>query len=145
MNPSSIVHYIYNNLEADLGQKGKNDDRIYANVHPAVHDTGVKLLTNQLQSTNQKTVAVLLTISEVIKKFQATQTDYHQELLSLIRDKIVPFLEQCNRFSSGTEYAVRHVRTQIGNMRLDNKSLEDLKEQILNIIDTFIKLRVLYA
>jgi hypothetical protein len=63
----------------------------------------------------------------------------------LIRDKIVPFLEQCNRFSSGTEYAVRHVRTQIGNMRLDNKSLEDLKEQILNIIDTFIKLRVLYA
>jgi uncharacterized protein YabN with tetrapyrrole methylase and pyrophosphatase domain len=77
MNPSSIVHYIYNNLEADLGQKGKNDDRIYANVHPAVHDTGVKLLTNQLQSTNQKTVAVLLTISEVIKKFQATQTDYH--------------------------------------------------------------------
>lgn len=63
----------------------------------------------------------------------------------MIRDKIVPFLEQCSRFSPGTDYAIRHVRTQIGNMRQDCKSLEDLKEQIVDVIGTFIKVRVLYA
>lgn len=148
LNPSSIVYYLYNNLDAQTAEAARGRaDRIYADIHPAVHDTGVKLLTNKLQSTNQKTVAVLLTIAEVIKQFTTSKKsmDYHQELQSLIRDKIVPFFEQCSRFSSGTDYAIRYVRTQLGNMRQDCKSLEDLKEQILNVIDTFIKVRVLYA
>lgn len=81
----------------------------------------------------------------MVKEFKVTQTDYHQELMSLIRDKIVPLLEQCSSFSSGTEYAIRHLRTQVGNMRQNCKSLEDLKEKILECIEDFIKLRILYA
>lgn len=150
LNPSSIVYYLYNNLDVNAAEAARGRaDRIYADIHPAVHDTGVKLLTNKLQSTNQKTVAVLLTISEVIKQYTQSKKsmDYHQELQSLIRDKIVPFLEQCSRFTSGTDYAIRHVRTQLGEMRLseDCKSLEDLKKLILDVIDTFIKERVLFA
>lgn len=145
LNPSSIVYYLYNNLEAQSGEPSRGRaDKIYADIHPAVHDTGVKLLTDKLQSTNQKTVAVLLTISEVIKQFKPTKKSILGELQSLIRG-IERFLQECSRFTSGTDYAIRYVRAQIGNMRQDRQSLEELKEQILDVIDTFIKVRVLYA
>lgn len=53
MNPSSILYYLYNKLDAQTAE-GVLDrkNKIYADMHPAVHDTGVKLLTGKLQSTN---------------------------------------------------------------------------------------------
>jgi len=40
---------------------------------------------------------------------------------------------------------MRYVRKQIGNISQDCKSLDDLKSQILEIIDNFINERILYA
>lgn len=75
-------------------------------MHPAVKDCGLKLISgDQLQSTNQVTVAILLALFEVIKDFQpeeGTSVIWHQQLTRLLYDQVFPYFEQCRRLMNGT-------------------------------------------
>lgn len=61
-------------------------------------------------------MAILLALKEVIRNFKQTnkRVVYHQELLQVIRGKIIPFLERCKRLFAGTENALSDVRKEIG-------------------------------
>jgi len=89
----------------------------------------------------------MLAIKEVIRDFTPSckRTIYHQELLKLIRDKIVPYLERCRRLYAGTENAFQYVRNQIGTLSNETSNLNQLKEQLLVRIDEFIMERIIYA
>lgn len=65
------------------------------------------------------------------------------EILSLIRDKIQPFLEKCRRLFAGTDYALQYVRTQI--QQIKSSSSNELKEKLIEKIDDFIVERIVYA
>lgn len=72
-NPSKIVQALYNEQGCDIQRE----------IHPAIHDLGIKLLGGQFQGTNQVTVAILIAIKEVIKEFKQNQSKrmvYYQEL-----------------------------------------------------------------
>jgi hypothetical protein len=36
-------------------------------MHPAIHDIGIKLVTDKLEGTNQVTLSILLAIKQVIQ------------------------------------------------------------------------------
>lgn len=96
MNPSRFVSHVY----------GNHDD-LYVDIHPAIHDVGIKLLSDEFKGTNQITVAILLALKEVIREFtQTKRMIYHQELLQLIRDSIIPYLNKCKSLFSGTKQAL---------------------------------------
>ena len=85
-------------------------------MHPAIHDLGLKLLSDAFMGTNQTTVAILVALKEVIRTFTQTKKNmvYHQELLQYIRDKTIPFLESCKRLFAGTQYMLDHIKQKIG-------------------------------
>ena len=133
MNPSKIVKQLYPPEDTEQ-------------IHPSIHDLGIKLLADKFQSSNQMTVAILLAIKEVIKDFKQTKKMiYHQELLQLIRDKIVPYLEKCRRFFSGTDYAMQYIRTQITKIAPRSSGLSEMKEELFKILDEFINERIIFA
>lgn len=100
-NPSKMVKYLY-----------YQDQPITEPMHPAMHDIGLKLITDKLIGTNQTTLAILVSIKEVVNSFQQSKRNiiYHQEILHLLRDKIIPFLERCRRLFAGTSYALNHLK-----------------------------------
>jgi hypothetical protein len=61
LNPSKQVMVNYENT--------LSSDALYCDIHPAVHDLGVKLVSNKLTSTNQITVSIILALKEVIADF----------------------------------------------------------------------------
>lgn len=117
-------------------------------MHPAIKECGLKLISgDQLQSTNQVTVAILLAMYEFIKDFKPQKKGiiFHQELLGLLRDQVVPYFKQCRRqLLSGTLNVMDHLRSQITHFSRDC-DLEELRSRSLDCIDTYIDNRILYA
>jgi hypothetical protein len=60
-NPSKLVQYLYHQDTKGLDE-----------MHPSIHDVGLKLVTDKFEGTNQTTVAILLALKEVIKEFKQT-------------------------------------------------------------------------
>ena len=58
------------------------------------------------------TLAILLTIKEVIRDYEHTKKNkkFELEMIDLIFVNIVPQFENCQRLYAGTDYALQHVR-----------------------------------
>jgi hypothetical protein len=63
----------------------------------------------------------------------------------MIRDRIIPFLERCKRLFAGTDYALKEVRREIGQISKTCKNLLELKERVIEKIDEFIVERIIFA
>ena len=115
MNPSRLVNYLY----ATSTNTNLSGQELYVNMHPALQDLGVKLVQDKYHGTNQITVAILLAVKEVIRQFKTKgNTKYHQQLIGLIRDEVVPYIEKCKRLFSGTKYALVFIRNKITKLAL---------------------------
>ena len=117
-------------------------------MHPAVKECGLRLISgDQLQSTNQVTVAILLAVFEVIKDFKPEDKAliWHQQLTRHLYDQIFPYFEKCRRLLSGTQNALTHFKTQLSLVIQESDSLEQLRPVTLQKIDSFIDNRILYA
>ena len=66
-------------------------------------------------------------------------------MLKLIRDRIVPYLQKCIKMTSGTKNALQYVRNEIGKAAEKTDNLPALKEAMVEIIDSFIMERMIYA
>ena len=58
MNPSKMVKHLYYQDQPSADE-----------IHPAIHDIGLKLIADRFTGTNQTTVAILLAVKEVIRSF----------------------------------------------------------------------------
>jgi hypothetical protein len=116
-------------------------------MHPAMHEIGLKLITDKFVGTNQTTLAILVSIKEVVNSFKQMKRNiiYHQELLLLLSDKIIPFLERCRRLFAGTSYALNHLKQQVGHLSKTCKNLEELKERMVESIEDFIASKITFA
>lgn len=70
---------------------------------------------------------------------------YYQELQHLIREEIIPYISNCRRLLSGTKYAIQFIRTMIDKIAKTSQNLQDLKDQLIESVDEFIKERIIYA
>lgn len=64
-----MVTHLYNDKEA--GNGAQKDSQV--ELHPAIHDLGIKLIANKFYGTNQTTVAILLAVKEVVREFTQTK------------------------------------------------------------------------
>jgi len=63
VTPSRILSDLYH------GSK-PGENKLSAGMHPAIHDVGLKLITDSYLGTNQTTVAILLALKEVVRDFE---------------------------------------------------------------------------
>ncbi|CCU98611.1 unnamed protein product [Malassezia sympodialis ATCC 42132] len=113
-------------------------------IHPAVLTLCHQLSTFAIRGANQRAIAVLRALGEVIRDYKTPQgAVLSRDLLTRVSQQ-VGFIVESRPLNTATGHAVRFLKYEISVVEA-SLSEEDAKEHLLGRIEHFIRDRIVYA
>lgn len=113
-------------------------------IHPAVLTLCHQLSTFAIRSANQRAIAVLSALGEVIRDYKTPQgAVLSRDLLTRVSQQ-VGYIVESRPLNTATGHAVRFLKYEISVVDA-SLSEEDAKEHLLGRIEHFIRDRIVYA